>query len=115
MQTVQVSDVFSQTLQSQLGGQNVTLNIYQLSTSGVDSNGNLTTVGLYMDVLINGQPIITGVICHSLNRIVRNAYLGFIGDLGWVDTQGTSSPSSPGLGTRYQLMYLSADDVAGRD
>ena len=40
-----------------------------------------------------------------------SSYLGFVGDLMFSDTQGTSDPSSPGLGTRYLLMYIEASDL----
>lgn len=99
MQVVPVSDVYNQALNATLGGQSVTINIYQKST------------GLFMDVLINNAVVIAGVICQDRNRIVRDAYLGFIGDLIWVDQQGTGDPSSPGLGSRYLLYYLEAADL----
>lgn len=53
------------------------------------------------------QQIITGVICQDRNRIVRNGYLGFVGDLAFVDTQGTSDPEIATLGSRYLLTYWS--------
>lgn len=114
MQVVGISDVYSQTLTAQLGAQSVTLNLYQLSTAGVDSNGQPLTPGFFMDVLVNGLPIVQGVACENQNRIVRDPYLGFVGDLCWEDTHGASDPSSPGLGSRFQLVYLEAQDVAGR-
>jgi hypothetical protein len=44
---------------------------------------------------------------------VRSLWLGFSGDLMFSDTQGSSDPSSPGLGTRYLLFYLTSDDLQG--
>lgn len=90
----------NQTLQAQLGTQPTILNIYQY------------TYGMFMDVYIGPTPIITGVICENLNRIVRDAYLGFSGDFIWNDTQGTSDPIYTGIGTRFQLIYLTAADLA---
>ena len=90
----------NQQLQVQLGGQNCSLNIYQ------------TNYGLFIDVYIETTPIILGVCCENLNLIVRDAYLGFIGDLGWFDSQGTEDPVYTGIGTRYQLWYLEAADLA---
>lgn len=89
----------SQTFNIQLGGQSVTLNVYQRLS------------GLYMDVLVSGTLIIGGVICENLNRIVRSLYLGFIGDFGWFDTQGLTDPVYTGIGTRYFLAYLEASDL----
>jgi len=108
MQIIPIADVYSQTLSVQLAGQNCAINLYQKST------------GFYADLYVNGALILGGVICQNLNRIVRSLYLGFIGDLCFYDTQGTatvpstgSDPSSPGLGTRYLLLYLEASDLNG--
>jgi hypothetical protein len=90
----------NQQLQAALGGQAVTLNLYQLA------------YGLFCDVLVNGSAIITGVICLNLTRIVRNAYLGFSGDFVFYDTQGTDDPIYTGIGSRFQLVYLEASDLA---
>lgn len=91
----------NQTMQAALGGQAVTLNIYQ------------TQYELAMDVLapgmLNGG--LFGVICQNLNRIVRDAYLGFVGDLVWLDTQGATDPIYTGIGGRYQLIYLTQSDL----
>lgn len=99
MQTVPVQALPNQTMQIVLGSQSVTLNVYQLST------------GLFMDVLVGSNLIIGGVICENLNRIVRDLYLGFAGDLIWFDTQGTSDPIYSGLGARWLLIYLSTSDL----
>jgi hypothetical protein len=107
MQTIPIQDTFSQTLTVQLGGQNTQINLYQKSENH-----------LYCDLFVNNVAIVTGVICQNLNRIVRDAYLGFVGDLCFFDTQGTTTPpstgldpTSPGLGTRYLFLYLSPADL----
>lgn len=84
----------SQTLQVTLSGQAAQLNIYQKRS------------GLYMDVLVNNTLIIGGVICENLNRIVRSLYLGFLGDLMFLDNQGASDPDYTGLGARFTLVYI---------
>lgn len=89
-------------------------------TFNVTLNGQACTISLYqkgdyffMDLSVNG-----GVIrqCRMvLNRVwfVRYAYLGFVGDLVMFDTQGTNeSPTYYGLGTRYQLYYLTPAEIA---
>ncbi|MFL9904279.1 hypothetical protein PQR71_40180 [Paraburkholderia fungorum] len=101
MLTIPIADTYSQTFSVQLAGQNCTLNVYQKST------------GLYIDLYVAGSLIIGGVVCQNLNRIVRDVYLGFVGDLCFYDTQGMNDPSSPGLGTRYQLIYLETSDLNG--
>lgn len=68
--------------------------------------------GLFLDLYVNNTLIIGGVVCQNLNPIVRQRYLGFNGDLMFVDTQGDSDPEYSGLGSRYQLLYLTADEVA---
>jgi hypothetical protein len=102
---VPTQPIANQTLQVQLGGQACTLNIYQQA------------YGLFMDVIVGATPIIQGVICMNAKLIVRSTYLGFSGDLEFVDTQpsalnGPSDPVYTGLGSRYQLLYLSATEIA---
>jgi hypothetical protein len=99
MLLIPLQAVPNQTLQVQLGGQNCTLNVYQF------------LYGLFIDVLVNNQVICTGIICQNLNRIVRYAYLGFVGDFTFFDTQGETDPIYTGLGSRYQLFYLSPSDA----
>jgi hypothetical protein len=99
-QIVPLQALPNQQVQCQLGGQAVTLNIYQQA------------YGLYVDVYVGGSAIVQGVIAENLNRIVRSAYLGFSGDFCFWDTQGTSNPVYTGLGARYQLVYLTAAEVA---
>lgn len=104
---VPVTDTASQTLQAQLANQSFTLNVYQKSAAPNYSNGP----AIYMDVLINGVIVLGGIVCWNLNRLIRNAYFGVVGDFCWVDTQGTNDPTTPGLGSRYQLIYLEAADL----
>jgi hypothetical protein len=101
MQILPLQALPNQMLTILLAKQLVKLSIYTM----VDGN-------MYMDVFVNHVAIITGVICQNQNRIVRDAYLGFIGDLAFNDTLGSDDPVYSGLGTRYQLFYLSASDVA---
>ena len=89
----------NQTLQAQLGGQACVLNIYQ------------TSYGLFMDVYVGATPIVLGVICQNLNRIVRDAYRGFVGDFVFRDTQGSADPVYTGLGGQFELRYLEAADI----
>jgi len=99
MQLLALQTVPSQTLQATLGNQNVRLNVYQ------------KFFGLFMDVYVADQLIIGGVICLNLTKIVRDAYLGFVGDFTFIDNQGASDPVYTGLGSRYSLIYLEASDL----
>ena len=100
MQIVPIIDTASQTLRATLGGQSCTVNVYQKST------------GLYCDVYVADVLVIGGVVCENVNRIVRDPYLGLIGDLLFLDTHGASNPATPGLGSRFVLIYMTAADVA---
>lgn len=60
---------------------------------------------LYCDMVLNGNQLFTGMQCLNTVPIGNYGYLGFSGALFFYDTQGQSDPSSPGLGSRYQLIY----------
>jgi hypothetical protein len=115
MQIIPINDVVSQTLQVQLGGQACTINLYQKTYTDPGSSTGTVITALFCDVYVNSTLIIGGVICQNLNRIVREAYLGFVGDFCFQDTEGTSDPLSPGLGTRFLFCYLETSDVSGLD
>ena len=102
MQVVPLQPVASQAIELQLGGQDVTINVYQ------------EAFGLFADVFLSGTAVVNGAVCENLNRIVRYAYLGFVGDLFFLDTQGTNDPGYTGLGPagRFQLVYLETTDSA---
>ena len=51
------------------------------------------------------------MLCENLNVIVRDAYLGFIGDLAFYDTQGDTAPVYTGLGSRYVLEYFAPSEL----
>jgi hypothetical protein len=99
MQIIPLQAVPNQTLTVVLGNQNCRINVYQ------------KFFGLFVDLSIGSTPIVRGIIAQQANRIVRYAYLGFVGDLAFFDTQGTSDPVYTGLGSRYQLVYLEAADL----
>lgn len=101
MQPVPLRAVPNQTVTVQLGGQNCQLNIYQ------------QLYGLFMDVYVNNALIVGGVICENLNRIVRDGYLGFIGDFVFYDTTKIGAdPDYTGLGAQYLLVYLEQSDLS---
>lgn len=90
----------NQAVRVQLNGQNSQINVYQKDQ------------GLFLDLLVDNAPMVMGVICQRANRIVRDAYLGFSGDLVWGDIQGTDDPDYAGIGTRYLLAYLFPSELA---
>lgn len=87
----------SQTLSVQLGTQSCRVDIRQRRT------------GLFVDLYIQDVPLFQGVKALDRNRLVRDVYLDFEGDLFFVDTQGTSDPTYDGLGGRYLFLW---DDAA---
>lgn len=99
MLVIPVSAVPAQQMSINLAGQNCTIKLYQKTT------------GVFVDLYILGTPIITGVIVLDRVCIVRDAYLGFIGDLVMIDTQGTSDPDYSGFGARWQFCYVEASDL----
>lgn len=94
-QFIPLTAVPSQSFTIQLGGQNCAINLYQLST------------GLFFDLSANGNDIVNTMICLNLVGLIREEYLGFQGQLVFLDTEGTSDPTYDGLGTRYHLVYIS--------
>ena len=102
MVIIPLQAVPSQAVSVTLGTQISQINVYQ------------KLPGLFIDLYVDNVLVIGGVICQNLNRIVRSAYLGFSGDLAFIDNQGDTDPVLTGLGTRYSLAYLSpADLLAG--
>jgi hypothetical protein len=89
----------SQQLTVNLGGQSCLISVYQKSS------------GLFLDLTANGVVIATGLLCLDRSLLVRAAYLGFTGDLSFVDSLGAQDPTYDALGTRYQLIYLAPAEV----
>jgi hypothetical protein len=99
MLIIPLQSVSNQSVNVGLANQLCQLNIYQKST------------GLFFDLLVSSAPIVSGVICLNLVKLVRRLYLGFIGDFVFFDSQGNTDPVSTGLGSRYLLAYLSPSDL----
>lgn len=98
MQIIPLQPVPNQAVSVQLGEQNCQINVYYKAGY------------TYLDLYVDNTMIIGGVICRNLVRIVRSAYLGFIGDLAFIDGQGSDDPLFPGFGTRFSLAYLEAGE-----
>lgn len=84
----------SQTVNVTLGPQACTIDVYQ------------TDFGLFISLYVQDALVIGGVVCRNTVKIVRDLYLGFVGDLAFFDTQGTADPDYTGLGDRFVLTYL---------
>jgi len=99
MLVVPVAALPNQTLNVALGGQSVTLHLFQRRT------------GLFLDLYVNNALVLGGMIARDRTMFVRDAYWDFVGDLAFFDTEGTSDPTYDGLGGRYLLAYLEAADL----
>lgn len=99
MKIIPIQATPAQSLSVVLAGQNCQINLYQKST------------GVFLDLYVSNSPIITATICLDSVLLVREAYLGFIGDLAMVDLQGNNDPDYTGFGTRYVLVYVEATDL----
>lgn len=88
----------SQAVNVTLAGQNCRVAVYQKST------------GVYVDLSVEGDAIVTGVIAQVGNRLVRRSYSGFVGDLAFFDLQpsagGGGAVTADDLGGRFFLAYL---------
>ena len=93
MITIPLQSVPSQTVNVVLAGQNCTLNIYTKQT------------GMYVDVLLAGALLCSCRVARDGVPIVRMGYTGFVGDIFFIDTQGSDDPEYTGLGTRWMLCY----------
>lgn len=88
-----LSSLPAQSLYVQLGNQTCRLKVYQKMT------------GLYLDLDVDNVRVVSGALCRDRVWIVRDGYLGFTGDLAFVDGQGTSDPDYTGLADRYALLW----------
>lgn len=100
MQTIPLQAVPSQTTSAALGGKNCAMKIYQKER------------GLFFDMSIDGEAIVSGILALDANKLICREYLGFEGNLIFLDTQGNDDPYYTGLGTRFVLTYLTAEENA---
>ena len=85
---------------------NVALNQQQCSIRLVQRES-----GIYMDLTVDNVPLIQGVPCWYANKMVRYSYLGFSGDLVFLDIQGAADPDYTGLGGRFKLFYMTEAEL----
>ena len=98
MQTVPLQPVASQVSKVVLGGQNCQIGVYQKPQ------------GIFVDVSSDGVSIAVATIARDIDPVISRVYTGFIGNLLFIDTQGNSDPSYTGLGSRFSLVYLTAEE-----
>lgn len=100
MQTVPLQPVPAQVSKVVLGGQNCQINIYQKPQ------------GVFVDISADGVDVAVATIARDIDPLVSRTYTGFIGNLLFIDTQGNSDPGYTGFGSRFSLVYLTADEYA---
>lgn len=103
----------SQTLSINLGGQAC---LIALQTLGLDPDAHL-----YFTLSVAGVPVVTTRVCRNLQLLLADAgYRGFQGGFMFVDNQAVVGqelqtgvdPFYQGLGTRFELVYLTAAEMA---
>ncbi len=104
MQMIPLQAIPAQTVGVLLNQQAAVITLRQLRT------------GLYLNLALGTTEIVGLVICRNLDRIVRNAYLGFAGDLFFWDSTGVGdNPDFTGLGndftSRFQLVYVTEGEL----
>lgn len=77
-----------------LGGQQCRIQVRQLTT------------GVYLDLWVGSAKVLSTSVCRDRVRLIRYEYIGFTGNLAFIDTQGATDPEYGGFGTRYQLVYI---------
>lgn len=73
---------------------------------------------LYLSLALPSGQLLTNRMCLNRVLLVRQLYLGFVGDLAVVDMQGATDPGAnayqqlytPGGSGRYALVYLAPGD-----
>ena len=103
MQIIPLQAVPSQSFTVALNGQSCQIDLQQ------------TNYGLFMNFWLNNPsaPTVAGILCQDRNKLIRNSYFGFSGDLAFVDQLTSSDPYYTGLGTQFLLYYLEPSDLSG--
>lgn len=99
MNFLNVSTNPNSTLKVSLNGQNCVIELRTLNDK------------LYFSMTSNGVQIETNTICRNNTFLVSNQYLGFDGNLMFIDTQGDNDPTWDGIGSRYKLAYYTGAEI----
>lgn len=94
-QTIPITATPSQSLRITLGGQRCTILINQKDDGCV-----------YLSLTADDASVLNSTICRDRVSLVRYAYLPFVGNLAFIDTQGSSDPDYTGFGARFKLAYI---------
>src|ERR1044072_7471686 len=95
--SIPLARIPSQTLRTTLAGQRCRLRIYSRDvqlpdwrpqTIATDPPVSEQTLVTFLDLYVNDALVLGGVRCYNDNRLVRDSYLGFVGDLAFTDVYG---------------------------
>ena len=100
MQTVPLSPVPSQSTKVVLASQNCTIEV------------NQKPQGVFVDVSVDNVAVVTAVLARDAVPLVCREYEGFLGNLLFIDSQGSLDPQYAGLGSRWNLVYLTEEEYA---
>ena len=100
MVEIPLQPIPAQELQIILGGQNCTIRLYWRWWK------------LYMDLLVDSEPVFTSAMCQNCQWVNQSPSLIFSGGLMFADGLGNEAPRWDGLGDRWGLIYFSADEMA---
>lgn len=100
MQSIPIHQVPSQSTKVVLGNQNCLISLYQKPQ------------GLFVDVNVDGIDVSTGTIARDAVPLISRDYAGFDGNLMFIDSQGNDDPFYSGIGSRFDLIYLAAEEYA---
>jgi hypothetical protein len=111
-QIIPLQPVDSQEFTVTLGNQNCKIKVYRKSIDVPAIRGIPTDPPLYeriqpifLDLYVSDVLILGGALCLNGTKLVRDAYLGFVGDLAMIDTRGKDDPRVDQLGSRFVLTW----------
>lgn len=93
-ETIPIQQIPDQEFEITLGGQECKIHIYQRFRY------------CYMDLESDDKVLFQGKICLNNVNLVEESYLGFNGQLKFIDTQGESDPYYTGFNERWYLIYV---------
>ena len=99
MLTISIEPNKSQSISVSLAGQQCVIRMIQRESF------------IYMDLTVNGNPIMQGIPCLYGNKMVGYSYLGFKGDLVFLDSDAQQDPHWDGLGKRHILYYIEENEL----
>jgi hypothetical protein len=67
---------------------------------------------VFVDISVEDVDVVVSVIARDAVPLMCREYVGFVGNILFIDTQGSDDPSYEGMGSRFTLNYLTAAENA---